>query len=100
MGKQQFESKAGREEVKASTLLTVFILSAVLTCIFNMYIFWLPPSAYCTQSVSVLISTPGLDLMGWPFVMLLLTAMLMKISFIRKYLTTANIVYLYIVTLS
>jgi hypothetical protein len=100
MERQQFEGKAGKEEVKVGTLLTVFILSALLTCIFNMFIFWLPPSAYCTQSVSVLISTPGLDLMGWPFVMLLLTAMLMKIPVIRKYLTTTNIVYLYIVTLS
>jgi hypothetical protein len=43
MERQQFEGKAGKEEVKVGTLLTVFILSALLTCIFNMFIFWLPP---------------------------------------------------------
>jgi len=93
-------SKEVVEKITATTLLIIAIITVLMTCLFNIFIFWLPPSAYCTQSVSVLIPTPGLDLLGWPFIIILLVALLRRVQFMRKYLNTMNITYLYIIALA
>ena len=88
------------EEIKASTLLFIAVLSALMTVICNFFIFWLPAIASCTQNAGDLIPTPGVDLMGWPFVMILLIMVLSRIPAINKYLTRANIAYLYVTALA
>ncbi|MEM2373636.1 MAG: hypothetical protein QXI11_04255 [Thermoproteota archaeon] len=41
-------SEKVEEKVTVKTLMWVAILSVLMTCIFNFFIFFLPPSAYCT----------------------------------------------------
>jgi len=47
-----------------------------------------------------LIATPGVDLLGIPFVMILVTAVLMRIPSARKHLTNENLVFIYVVALA
>lgn len=88
------------EEVKPSTLLSIAVLSAVMAVICNFFIFWLPAIASCTQNVGDLIPTPGVDLMGWPFVMILFIMALSRIPAVGRYLTRSNVAYLYVTALA
>jgi len=86
--------KKAKDEIKVSTLLAVLISTAILTCVFNTFIYFLPSKAYCTQSVSVL----AFDLIGWPFFAILLLGLLRRVTFLQKYINMTNLVYVYIIT--
>jgi len=88
------------EKVKAITLIWVAILSIVLTVIWDVWTLFLPTIAFCTQNVSNLIPTLGVELMGSPFLMLLVVMALIRAPSIRKHLTTTTLVYLYATTLA
>jgi hypothetical protein len=88
-----------RETIGPRTLALVALLSVMLTCFWAIFIVFLPPIAYCTQSVSSLIPTPGVELLGGPFIMFLVMLGLNRISALRSRLTTTNLVYLYVTTL-
>jgi hypothetical protein len=92
-------SLESEKPVSAVTLLLVAILSVALTCFWDLFVVFLPDFAVCTQSVSNLIPTYMVDLMGGPFVMFLLTIPLMRIPPIRRHLTVPNLVYIYITAL-
>jgi len=93
------EREDTKKSVSLSTLLIVCLLSVALTCFWDVFIVFLPAVAFCTQNVSFLIPTPGVDLMGGPFVMFLFIMVLMRIPFLRKNLNTENLVYLYVTAL-
>lgn len=89
-----------KERVSTKTLALFAFLSIILTCFWDIFIVFLPPIAYCTQSVSSLIPTPGVELLGGPFIMFLIMLGLIRIPSLRRYLTTTNLVYFYVMTLS
>ena len=88
------------ERVTVTTLIWVAILSIVLTVFWDAWTLFLPHVAFCTQNVSNLIPTPGVCLMGSPFLVLMISMALIRIPSMRKYLTTANLVYLYVTALA
>jgi len=83
------------EAISPLTLLLMAILSVGLTCFWDLFTVFLPSIAFCTQNVSNLIPTPGVELMGGPFIMFLFMMLLMRIPSLRKHLTTTNLVYVY-----
>lgn len=89
-----------KEVVSAITLALVAILSAGLTIFWNVFLLFLPAIAVCTQNVSVLITTPGVYLMGSPFLVLLITMALMRFHPMRRHLTRTSLVYLYVTSIS
>ncbi|MBS7612097.1 hypothetical protein KEJ27_07855 [Candidatus Bathyarchaeota archaeon] len=88
------------EKLTAATLIWVTVLSVVLTVFWDLFALFLPPIASCTQNVSSVIPTPGVELMGGPFLMLIIIMGLIRIPYMRGYLTTANLVYLYVTSLA
>ncbi|MEM2702905.1 MAG: DUF6785 family protein [Candidatus Bathyarchaeia archaeon] len=83
------------EKVSVHTLLMTFITTALLTFVFNVFIYFLPSKAYCTQSVSVL----AFDLMGWPFFTILILGLLKLISpSLQRYMNITKLTYIYIIT--
>jgi hypothetical protein len=73
------------------------VITALLTCVFNFHIFFLPPPAMCNENISVL----RWDIMGLPFVMVLFTGLLLNyVESLRKYLSMEKWVYLYISVLA
>jgi len=87
-------------KLTAPILLWTIGLTAILTVSVNFLICFLPSIAACNMSVGDLIPTPGVDLLGIPFVMILVTAVFMRISSLRRYMTNENLVFLYVVTLA
>jgi len=98
MGENQLEYK----EIKLSpaTLLWVIGLTIVLTVSMNLFLYFLPPMAACNLQVGDLIPTAGVDLLGTPFLMIVVTMILMRVPSAKKYLTTENLVFIYIVALA
>jgi len=90
------------EELKITTplLMWAVVITAVLTVLGNMFIFFLPWPFSCNMNAGTLISTPGMELLGMPFVMSLVIALCMQIPSVRKYLTTSNMVLLYTTALA
>jgi hypothetical protein len=70
------------------------------TIFWDVWAAFLPAVAACTQSVSILITTPGIALMGFPFLALLLSMVLIRTPLMKKHLTTANLVYIYVTALA
>jgi len=93
------ESQESVKTVNSVTLLLVAILSVALTCFWDLFVVFLPDFAVCTQSVSNLIPTYMMDMMGGPFVMFLLIIPLMRIPLFRRHITATNSVYIYITAL-
>lgn len=89
-----------KQSFKAITLIWVAALAIVLTVFWDLWTLFLPPIATCTQNVSSVIPTPGVELMGGPFLMLIIIMGLIRLPLVRKYLTTTNLVYLYVTTLA
>ena len=87
------------EAVTPALLISIAILSVVLTVIWDFFIALLPQIAFCTQNVSNIIPTPGVELMGLPFVMFLFIIALRRIKPLSTHLDTTKIVYLYSATL-
>ena len=90
------------EELKITMpLLTwTIVITAVLTVLGNLFIFFLPSGPSCNMNAGTLISTPGFELLGMPFVISLVIALLMRIRFFKKYLTPGNLVLLYTTALA
>jgi hypothetical protein len=88
------------ERVTVKTLIWVAILAVVLTAFWDAFTLFLPTVAFCTQNVSNLIPTPGVCLMGAPFLMLSIAMVLMRAPSIGRRLTTTNLVYLYVTALA
>ena len=90
------------KEIKLSpaTLLWVIGLTIVLTVSMNLFLYFLPPMAACNLQVGDLIPTAGVDLLGTPFLMIVVTMILMRVPSAKKYLTTENLVFIYIVALA
>jgi len=88
-----------RETVGPITLFSIAILSATLTVVWGFFIALLPSVAFCTQNVSNLIPTPGVEFMGLPLLMFLVVIVLRRIGPIGERLTTTNIVYLYVASI-
>jgi len=81
-------------------LLWVIGLTVVLTFSMNFFIYFLPTMAACNLQVGDLIPTAGVDLLGIPFLMTIIIAVLMRIPSLRRYITTENLVFIYIVALA
>jgi len=88
-----------KEALGPIKLFSIAILSAVLTIVWGFFIALLPSVAFCTQNVSNLIPTPGVEFMGLPLLMFLIVIVLRRIGSIGGRLTTANIVYLYVASI-
>lgn len=88
------------DELKNITLIWIAILSIALTVFWDLFALFLPPVASCTQNVSSVIPTPGVELMGGPFLVLIIVMGLIRIPRMRKYFTTANLAYLYVTSLA
>lgn len=99
MGAQGTLPEGTAKSVSASTLFLTAVLSIILTVFWDFFIVFLPQVAVCTQNVSMLIPTPMIDLIGGPFIMLLLIMALTRIPFLRKRLTTTSMVYSYVTAL-
>jgi hypothetical protein len=95
-GLEMEETQKGVKPVGFSTLLLVAVMSVALTCFWDLFVVFLPGVAVCTQNVSTLIPTYMVDLMGGPFVMFLLMIPLMRIPLLRRRITTATLVYIYV----
>jgi hypothetical protein len=97
-------SKSGErsEELKITipVLAWVAIITALLTIAGNIFVYFLPFPFTCNMNAGDLIATPGVDLLGIPFMMTLIVGALMSISSIRRRLTTANLMLLYVVALA
>jgi hypothetical protein len=87
-------------KITATTLIWAIGLTIILTASINFLIYFLPSVAACNQNVGDLIPTPGVDLLGIPFMMILVTAVLMRIPSARKHLTNETLVFLYVVALA
>jgi len=81
-------------------LIWAVVITSLLTIIGNFFIYFLPSVAACNQNFGDLIPTPGVDMLGMPFVMILVVAVLMRIQSVRKYFTPENLTFLYIVALA
>jgi hypothetical protein len=84
-----------KKEITVKQLIGVIALTALLTCIFNIYVFFLPASAYCTQS---LVAVGRVDFMGLPFIVILFSGLLKKLSVFRKTLSTETMALLFVIT--
>jgi len=83
-----------------SSLLLIVGLTIVLTTSMNLFLYFLPSMAACNLQVGDLIPTAGVDLLGIPFLMTVVIAILMRIPSVRRFLTTENLVFIYIVALA
>jgi hypothetical protein len=81
-------------------LLWIIGLTVVLTFTMNFFVYFLPMIASCNLQVGDLIPTAGVDLLGIPFLMTIMIAVLMRMPSVRKYLTNENLVFLYVVALA
>jgi len=90
------------DTVSSATLVFVAIFSIVLTLAVNFFTGLLPLNAValCSQNISNLAATPGVELMGLPFVAFLVIMALQRIPSLRRYVTTSNSVYIYAITLA
>lgn len=90
------------EEVKITipVLAWVLILTVLLTIVGNIFVYFLPFPFTCNMNAGDLIATPGVDLLGIPFMMTLILGALMSIPSVRKRMTTANLMLLYVVALA
>ncbi|MBS7613850.1 hypothetical protein KEJ48_06390, partial [Candidatus Bathyarchaeota archaeon] len=91
---------AGELKITTPLLMWAIIITAVLTVLGNMFIFFLPWPFSCNMNAGTLIATPGMELLGMPFTVSLVIALCMQIPSIRKYLTASNIVLLYTAALA
>lgn len=82
------------------TIAWIATLTAILTCIGNLLIYFLPSIAYCNLNIGDQISIPGVDMLGWPFAVILVTMLLANIQTVRKYLSAEHMLYLYIAGLA
>lgn len=88
------------EKFTVITLIWIAILSVALTIFWDLFALFLPPVASCTQNVSSVIPTPGVELMGGPFLMLIIIMGLTRVPYMRKHLTITSLVYLYVTSLA
>jgi len=90
------------EELKitAPLLTWTIVITAILTVLGNVFVYFLPFPFTCNMNAGDLIATPGVDLLGMPFVMTLIIALLARIPAVKKYLTAGNLVFLYVVALA
>jgi hypothetical protein len=90
------------EELKitAPLLMWAVVITVVLTVLGNLFIFFLPWPFSCNMNAGTSISTPGFELLGMPFVMSLVIALLMRIPSAKKYLSAGNLVLLYTTALT
>ena len=92
-----------KEAVTPTTLVLVAILSACLTIFWAVFTIFLSGMmsglTYCTQNVSNLIPTIGVELLGGPFITFLFVMVFMRVPALKRHLTTTNLVYLYVTTL-
>jgi hypothetical protein len=91
----EMSEESRTKDVTTKTFIWVAVLSIVLTVIWDLWKEFLPPIAACTQSFSSLIPSPGVELMGLPFLMVMIAMALIRIPSMRKYLSSQNLVYLY-----
>jgi len=87
-------------KITTSTLLWAIGLTIILTIPANFFTYFLPSIALCNQNLGDLITTPGVDLLGLPFVMILITAVLMRIPSVRRHFTNETLVFLYVVAMA
>ncbi|MEM3679780.1 MAG: DUF6785 family protein, partial [Candidatus Bathyarchaeia archaeon] len=90
------------EEVKITVpvLALVLLLTALLTIIGNIFVYFLPFPFTCNMNAGDLIATPGVDMLGIPFMTTLIVGALMYIPSVRKYLRPVNLMLLYVVALA
>jgi len=93
---------SGYEELRITVPLIVWavIITAILTALGNLFIFFLPWPFSCNMNAGTTISAPGFELLGMPFVMSLVITLFMRIPFTKKYLTAGSLVLLYTAALS
>jgi len=93
---------SGYEELRITVPLLIWtvVITAVLTVIGNVFIYFLPFIAFCSMNMGDLITTPGVNLLGIPFVMTVVIAALMRIPSVKKHMTAGNLVFLYVVALA
>ena len=75
------------EELKitAPLLTWTIVITAILTVLGNVFVYFLPFPFTCNMNAGDLIATPGVDLLGMPFVMTLIIALLARIPAVKKY---------------
>jgi len=90
------------EELKITMpLLTLAVaMTAILTILGNIFVYFLPFPFVCNMQVGDLIAAAGVDLLGMPFVITLIIGVLMQISSIRRRITIGNLIALYIIALA
>jgi hypothetical protein len=90
------------EELKITTPLLIWaiVITAILTALGNLFIFFLPWPFSCNMNAGTTISTPGFEMLGMPFVMSLIIALLMRIPSAKKYLSAGVLVLLYTTALA
>jgi hypothetical protein len=74
------------EELKITVPLLIWavVITAILTVAGNFFIYFLPFPFTCNMNAAQLIATPGVDLLGMPFVMTLIIALLMRIPALKN----------------
>jgi len=87
-------------KLSISMLIWAVVITTLFTVIGNFFIYFLPSIAACNQNFGDLIPTPGVDMLGMPFVMILIVAVLMRIPSVKRYFTAENLVFLYVVALA
>lgn len=96
MSDRQEKEVTLKPEIKITTIILLVVITALLTCVFNLHIFFLPPPAMCSENLSIL----AFDIMGLPFLMILFVGLLLKVETIQKYWSMEKWVYLYISVLA
>jgi hypothetical protein len=82
------------------SLLWIVGLTIALTASMNLFLYFLPQMAACNLQVGDLIPTAGVDLLGIPFLITIVIAMLFRVPSVRRYLTNENLVVIYVVALA
>jgi len=70
-----------------ASLLLIVGLTIALTTSMNLFLYFLPSMAACNLQVGDLIPTAGVDLLGIPFLMTVVIAILMRFPSVRRFLT-------------
>jgi len=96
MSSQRFEEL----RITVPTLTWAVIITAILTALGNLFIFFLPFPFSCNMNAGTTVTAWGFDMLGMPFVMSLVIALLMRIPSAKKYLSAGVLVLLYTTALA